>query len=155
MQNTYYCYFVYRKMSNSPSYSPSIADVDNPFDPIRYPFNFAQDNESYYAELAQATCLEHQQPDKQTSSSKKRKLSKRKTITQSTSSSYVIRRQHEKGRRLIKICVYDLNSNGDTMDIDESEPNISVQYIVKDNYDNVMDSTETLINRIVTKIGEV
>lgn len=76
-------------------------------------------------------------------------LTKKPKSLSSASSSFVIRNEREKGKHLIKIMVHSLQNN-----CVQSEPSVSVQYLVKDSYDDILNSTERLINKIVNKISD-
>lgn len=110
-------------------------------------FCCAQDVNGYLANYdfnALNACEEKlvDKPQGSKSSLKSRKSLKKNT----TSTSYVIRKTSRKGRNLIKIDIQPMNNS-------ESENSVSVQYIVEDVYDEIMDATETVINKIVKRIS--
>lgn len=80
---------------------------------------------------------------------KNKVLSKKKTKPSSLSSSFVIRNERENGKHLIKIIMRTIDNS-----CEQSKPDVSVQYIVKDNFDDIRDSTERLINKIVNKLSD-
>ncbi|XP_063826040.1 uncharacterized protein LOC135077821 [Ostrinia nubilalis] len=71
--------------------------------------------------------------------------------------SYVINNEHQRGTRLIKIKVIDISGElPDTSNIECDEENVvlSAQYVVKDDLDDIMDDTETVIKKICKKISD-
>lgn len=95
---------------------------------------------------------------------KKKKVAKRNVRENGTQnktnrkevSSFVINKQPIRGSRLIRIQVLDLETRPqeeDSGDTDEEKILLSAQYVVRnDVYDDVMDDTEDLINKISKKI---
>lgn len=88
---------------------------------------------------------------------KKNKLSLKKklpkidhVISPAPDSSFVIRKNKAKGSHIIKIEILEIDSKEQE---NSAKTNLSVQYIVSDNYDNMMDATEDLINRIIQKLS--
>lgn len=86
----------------------------------------------------------------------------RKTIRKSHTlpSSYVIRKETGKPHHLIKIQIYDLtrcvkdtkqNCEIDNDVVDSAD--VSIQYLVNDDYDDILDETEHLVGKIVKKIS--
>lgn len=133
------------------------------------PFLHAQDRETFYtteAERAHQEYLNEKKEDEKSVETKdlKRKKSNfnKKVIKKSPTqtSSNVIRKETGKPHHLIKIHIYDLtrcdkdneqnciiyNDVGDSADV-------TIQYLVKDDYDENLDETEQLVGKIVKKIS--
>lgn len=64
-------------------------------------------------------------------------------------SSFIINNKAEKGTRLLKIQIFDLNKDSD----DEDNVVLSAQYLVDDNYDEVIDHAESVIHKISKKLS--
>lgn len=146
--------------------------LEDDFDPITNPFYYAQNMEEHYESEFQK--LQKELDEKKTNESTKNNdenshkeitLNKKKRTSLSlkkdlinkpstSKSSYVIRKEKEKALHLIKISIQNLN-NANIHEIDTENPCVSVQYIVTDIYDSVMDDTENLINKIVKKLSAV
>ncbi|XP_028177330.1 uncharacterized protein LOC114365073 [Ostrinia furnacalis] len=69
--------------------------------------------------------------------------------------SYVIRK-NQKGKRLIKIEIVDLSEMGSasSSEIEDQEDNVllSAQYMIQDSYDEIMDLTDNLVQKISKKL---
>lgn len=86
---------------------------------------------------------------KKKNTSLKRKLPQLGTVI-SPDSSFVIRKNKGNAHHIIKIEILEI----DNEDLGNSaKTNISVQYVVSENYDNMMDATENLINKIIKKLS--
>lgn len=76
-----------------------------------------------------------------------------KTITLDNSS-YIIRKEPGKAHHLINISIHDMSDNASGRSCNEHDSTrVSVQYLVRNNYDEIMDETEHLIEKIVKKIN--
>lgn len=90
---------------------------------------------------------------------KKPKLTSKITLSKlldAPSTSYVIRKEPGKAHHLIKISICDLSDNNLISRVDCSESGcacVNVQYLVKDNYDEIMNEAEYLVGKIVTKLS--
>lgn len=134
--------------------------------PITNPFYYAQNMDAVYEleyqklqnqlQEEQLKNIEANKHEKEAVENKKKKsrLSLKKTICKpaSTSSctSYVVRKESGKAHHLIKISIED---TGTLCGINSDIKNVSVQYLVKDNYDDIMEDTERLISKVVKKIS--
>lgn len=119
-------------------------------------------NPFYYHELDQYLSkteennLQQSRPDHSATLSKKA-AKKRKFVPSLTPSAieYIMRHTSSKsGKYLIKISINELNGREckNYANDDNDTANVSVQYIVKDNYDKVMESAEDLIREIGKKL---
>lgn len=148
----------------------SITFDDDP-DPITNPFYYAQNMDAFYdAELQKMQKevqeeqmkknLELNKPPKESSEKhKKRKLSLKKSICKPSTSaseftSYVVRQETAKAHHLIKISIEDL-TNANFYETNLEKVNVSVQYIVKDSYDEIMSDTQKLISKVVKELSAV
>lgn len=74
--------------------------------------------------------------------------------------SYVISKEFHRGQRLIKIKIYDFTESvSDNIDLtsDDSDSeflSVSAQYVVKNPVDEILDSTENIINKISKEISK-
>lgn len=90
---------------------------------------------------------------------KKPKLTSKITLSKlldAPSTSYVIRKEPGKAHHLIKISICDLSDNNLMSRVDRSDSDcacVNVQYLVKDNYDEIMDESEYLVGKIVKKLS--
>lgn len=142
-------------------------EENDDINPITNPYYYAQDPLAGYSEamqnLTSISTMQNVSSDSTTKrdqgSSKKVKAKKRQISPTSSlilptglrdNLNYVIRQEREKGRKLIKINVYDFEG-----DINDSDcPEISVQYVVYNNYDEIADATKSLITKILKKIDD-
>lgn len=151
--------------------------MDNSFedddeDPITNPFYYAQNMDAVYETEIQKLQnemrekqlkkdLEASTSNKETVENKKKsRLSLKKTIckpatsTSTACTSYIIRKETRKAHRLIKICIEDI-ADTDLYTTNIKNANISVQYLVKDSYDEIFKDTEKLIGKIVKNLSSV
>lgn len=86
------------------------------------------------------------------------KKTKKRKLSSDSSSSYIIRRNGSRGRYLIKLNVFDVKDKDceNVRDVinDNNNACVSVQYVVRENYDEVMDITETLIKKISNNLND-
>lgn len=105
-----------------------------------------------YPELANkplSEVVKEKKAKKNKSSLSKIKHEERKKIHKhATATCYVKSKSEENGRRLIKIKIYDLKDSPEICDNTNDGAVISAQYVVVDPYDDIMDQTECLVNRI-------
>lgn len=146
-------------MDNSPIFD------ENDVNPITNPYFYAQDPLAGFPEILQenpfaSSHLKAGETIPNLSSVKRTTKNKRKSSTTFRSTSplieqsnlnYIIRKESEKGRKLIKIDMFDFTSENSDKN---SMHKISVQYVVKGNYDEIEDTAKSLINKIVKKINE-
>lgn len=66
--------------------------------------------------------------------------------------SFVINNEPNPGKKLIKIEIIDISSSSDQNPVNEENVLLSAQYVVKDGYDEIVDSTESVINKISKKL---
>lgn len=76
----------------------------------------------------------------------------RKSNSAPNRTSYIINREIRRGQRLIQIKIYDLMEGDESDSLDSESEIISAQYVVMDPIDEILDSTENLINRISKQI---
>lgn len=100
-----------------------------------------------WEELEKDINLRHEREAAKNGTEKKETSSKRK---QKDSMSYVISKAPRKGHRLIKIQVLDYNQR---QNANYSE-SVRVQYTVVDPIDEVMDLTESIVNKICKKLSD-
>lgn len=133
------------------------------------PFLFAQDRESFYnteAELAHQEYLnekKEEQKSVETKDHKRKKSNINKKVMKkypTQSSSYVIRKETGIPHHLIKILIYDLtrcvkdNKQNCEIDYDVGDSaDVNIQYLVKDDYDDILDETEHLVGKVVKKLS--
>ncbi|KAH9645512.1 hypothetical protein HF086_017566 [Spodoptera exigua] len=156
------------------SYSPSILDIgelnrfvfDNVDSQITTPLNEVDQTEiqepnsedlqeaNYKTYFENLTNQQHL-PVKDSQNNQAQSFKKTKKRKLDTSLSYVIRNEPGKCHHLINIAVYDLG--GDTVPginyCENNNARVSVQYLVKDYCDDIMDEIEYLIGKIVKKIS--
>ncbi|XP_063895529.1 uncharacterized protein LOC135118185 [Helicoverpa armigera] len=159
-------------MSRSPCYSPdfNIMDpnrtsslnndseginlqnmMDDINDPITHPFNFAQDRESWYAEVAAAAQEEYRLEKAKRQTLKKRKVKSKSLKTKS----FIMRKESDRAQRVIKIIIYDLDGgNMDEISSNPEDASVNVQYLVTSEYDDIMTETEYLVGKIVKKLSK-
>lgn len=145
--------------------SPSILEEDATLDSFytTYAQDIDKDIEAYFAEKSNikeivkdpsSSTQKVSKPPQKSKNHKKKKVSFKKTTccNMASTSSFVIRKDQKKGHHVIKIEVYEINnqSNNNT----SGSASVNVQYVVKDNYDNIMDATNCLISRIVKKLSD-
>lgn len=138
---------------------------DDP-DPITNPFYYAQNMDAFYESEMQKIqqemkkdVINNQIKELPEKGVKKSKLSLKKTICKPTAStsactSYVIRKETGKAHHVIKICIENF-SDVISFDSNLNKTDISVQYLVKEHYDEIKNDTERLINKIVNKLSSV
>ncbi|XP_047988059.1 uncharacterized protein LOC125238456 [Leguminivora glycinivorella] len=114
------------------------------------PLNYSQDMDAYlkYQDLLLNPSLEIPLSGTPAKSQKKIAKKGKRKIKEMGLNSHVIRKV-TKGKRLIKISISDLEqsnieSNG-----------VTVQYVVQDDYDELLNATEGLVEKIVKKLSEV
>lgn len=71
---------------------------------------------------------------------------------QSTCQSFVINNEKKKGIRLIQIKVLDISDHQTAASDSEEVIVLNAQYVVSEPTDNIMDETQTLINKISKKL---
>lgn len=128
------------------SISRNIDDINS----TTTPYYYTQDLSSYLANynIEGLNVNEGEKSLDKSECCKSTQKSARKSLKKtSASTSYVIRKTSRKGRNLIKIDIQPMNNS-------ESDNSVSVQYIVENAYDEIMDATETVINKIVKRISE-
>lgn len=107
------------------------------------PFYFAQDVEGWLEKVEKkrqaTTAIQKLSKDKPKKTSVKDIKKER--------SSYVIKNDNRQGRYLIKISIEALNDG-------DANRNVSGQYLVCDPCDEVLDSTEYVLTRILRKLDE-
>ncbi|KAI5644542.1 hypothetical protein NE865_03431 [Phthorimaea operculella] len=107
---------------------------------------YSQDLDAYlkyqdtYSSILLPTAIAGEQETNQTDRKKTQKRKKSSELT-----SHIIKKVR-KGRRIIKISISNLE---DSADNDE----VMVQYIVNEQYDEILDSAENIVERIARKIS--
>ncbi|KAJ8737824.1 hypothetical protein PYW08_000419 [Mythimna loreyi] len=145
-------------MSRSPSYKPVLDTTStNPqchnliTDPVLNPFYYAQDGESWYAQVAANACNESHQQKLEEQKQKKKKKTKSKPFK---NTSFIIRKEPGHVRQLIKIIIHDLDDRHiDEIDTEPDSASVNIQYLVKSDYDDIMSETELLVSKIVKKLS--
>ncbi|KAG7302821.1 hypothetical protein JYU34_003130 [Plutella xylostella] len=89
--------------------------------------------------------VEKKQPEKEKKLSKCGKTKKCKCINQS--STFILKNDQRKGRFLIKIDI-------EAFDNSDNEHAVSAQYIMTDQYDEVMDAAQCVVRKIFKKMCE-
>lgn len=111
---------------------------------------YAQDPLENFDELYPDLSIKHREP-KERKSKPKRENAKKKNNLQPKS--FVISKEPRRGIHLIKIKVIDLTMDSQqSLDSDNDESILSAQYVVKDAVDEIMDLTESVINKISKKL---
>lgn len=90
---------------------------------------------------------EVKKPSKISKKSLKKKSSRKNKACSSGLNSYIIK-QNTKGLRLIKISISSL-------ELDNESENVAVQYVVDREYDDVLNSAEGLVDKIVKRLSNV
>ncbi|PZC84308.1 hypothetical protein B5X24_HaOG205503 [Helicoverpa armigera] len=117
--------------------------MDDINDPITHPFNFAQDRESWYAEVAAAAQEEYRLEKAKRQTLKKRKVKSKSLKTKS----FIMRKESDRAQRVIKIIIYDLDGgNMDEISSNPEDASVNVQYLVTSEYDDIMTETEYLVD---------
>lgn len=119
-------------------------------DPVFNPFYYAQDRESWYAEVSAQACEESRQQEIE-----KEKLKKKKNKSKSfKNKSFVMRKESGTVRRIIKIIVHDVDGRHmDEIDSDPDSASVNIQYLVRSDIDEIMSETEYLVTKIVKKLS--
>lgn len=118
--------------------------------PITNPFYYAQDRESWDAEVA-AKAYEESRQQKAEEQTMKKKKNKSKSM--SIKKSYIMRKESAHVRHLIKIMIHDLDGRPmDKIRVNPEDASVDVQYLVTSNYDDIMTETEHLVGKIVNKL---
>lgn len=138
--------------------SQSIFNNDDEVNPSTNPFYYAQDLTSYYDGAQEQRSKNFEKCTEQT---KTKKLQMKRKCTLSLSSPttmHIIRSISLKpGQKLIKIQIYDI-ADPDNCDYSNSDnANVNVQYVVEanNNYDVILDATNTLIRDMSKKLNEI
>lgn len=122
--------------------------IDCP-DPVLNPFYYAQDQESWYAEVAEKACEESRQQKIQEKKIKKKKKSKPFKNT-----SFITRKEPGHIHRIIKIIVHDVEGRQmNEIDSDPDSASVNIQYLVRSDIDDIMSETEYLVAKIVKKLS--
>lgn len=120
-------------------------------DPVTHPFNYAQDAESWYAEVAAAAHEEYRNQRAEKQTSKKRKIKSKSLKTKS----FIMRKESDRAQRVIKIMIYDLDGgNMDEISSNPEDASVNVQYLVTSEYDDIMTETDYLVSKIVKKLSK-
>lgn len=120
-------------------------------DPVLNPFYYAQDRESWDLEVATKAYEESRQ---QATEKKKLKKKKKKNCKSFKNTSFIMRKEPGHVRKIIKIIVYDVNGRQmEEIDSDPDSASVNVQYLVRNDFDEIMSETEFLVNKIVKKLS--
>lgn len=134
----------------------SIEELRDSFPPTD-PFYYAQDVDGFLRELEEERLRDlppNKSPCKDELQSKSKKTVKKRKCQTSFSSTYIIQRGSiKRGRRLIKINVFELNDSGEN-DVNNATASISAQYVTDAIYDDVIDATNSIIRKIGEKMYE-
>lgn len=126
-------------MSSSSTY------FNNSDDPILNPFYYAQDVDGYLEEQDKQFRSEQQQTSEKCIKQKKLAIKKLKRLDHLTS---FAKKNVNKGRHIIKINILDVSEKNELIDT------ANVQYVVEENFDNILDEAKYLVEKIVKKIGQ-
>ena len=114
---------------------------------------YTQDFEDLHGAERQEDKVSSDKKCKTVSKKSKKKMRKTSQTEIKNNLSFVSRKRKETGHHLIKINVYELDPGVKCRILDESVC-LSAQYVVTDKYDEILDCTESLVSKIVTKISD-
>lgn len=119
-------------------------------DPVLNPFYYAQDRESWYAEVASTACEESRQQE-----IKKKKMKKKKNESKVLKNrSFIMREEPGHIRRIIKIIIHDVDGRKmEDIDSDPESASVNIQYLVRNDLDEIMNETDYLVSKIVKKLS--
>lgn len=124
-------------------------DIHIPFSQYAQEFELPQefDDSDLYKKIKSA--IENPKPKKRKALNIKNKIIKRNV---GHTPSFVINNEAGKGNKLVKIQIIDIRDGvPDTNDQDEKVL-LSAQYVANDGYDEIVDCTEGVINKISKKL---
>lgn len=110
---------------------------------------------SYFDKIEKNEKLRQQKRALNEQSRTKTKLKRKRecSLKSSSSASYIVRRDRSgaRGRYLIKINIHELTECEDDCG-DSDDASVSVQYIVREPFDEIMDATQGLVRKICNKL---
>lgn len=124
-------------MTETPQSSNTYLEINHPTINENNPFYYAQDVDGWLEKIAL------KQPNKENKSKNMDKLKKDKCEKKSTS--FIKKSNTRGGRYLIKIDIEAQNEH-------ENDQAVSAQYVMTDQYDEVMDAAQSVVREIYRKM---